>query len=170
MSEVQPDEEAGNRFFDALFGIRVRRLQSLFGAHWQRWFRVLDVGVTPVQGGVLLLVRSHPAISQNALARLMKIEPPTLMQALAPLFAQQLVSRRRSATDGRIFELVLTDRGFDIAQRVEQQTPLHELDILRGLDGHERSQLLALLDKAILGAEAALAERELTPSRMPDEG
>lgn len=140
-------------------GIRIRRLQALFGSHWQGWFRTRGLAVTPVQGGVLLLIRRFPGISQIALARRLRIEAPTLIQSLSPLINQRLVERIRSTEDGRVYELRLTKAGLDAATIVEASTPKHEADLLRGLSPEERQTFLALLDKAIAGAEAAIEEQ-----------
>ncbi len=145
---------------DGVVGIRIRRLQALFGSHWQGWFRARGLSVTPVQGGVLLLIRRYPGISQIALARRLRIEPPTLLQSLTPLVNQGLVERDRSAEDGRVYELRLTQAGSDTAALVEASTPEHEADLLRNLSPGERQAFLALLDKAIAGAEAALSQPE----------
>lgn len=160
MAAMPAKDENERSFFDRLFGIRIRRLQGLFGMHWQKWFRARGLAITPVQGGVLLAIKGNPGISQITLSRLMRIEPPTLVQTLEPLLKQELVARVRSPTDGRVFELSLTQKGQAAAMLVEAETPLHEADLLRHLDSAERLQLLALLDKAIAGAEAAVADRD----------
>jgi len=156
-----PEGEDGRTvLLDGVVGIRIRRLQSLFGSHWQNWFRGRSLAVTPVQGGVLLLIRRYPGISQIALARRLRIEPPTLVQTLTPLIAQKLVERDRAADDGRVYELRLTRVGLDAAALVESSTPQHEADLLRFLSVEERQVFLALLDKAIAGAEAAIEGQE----------
>ncbi|MBW6422546.1 MarR family winged helix-turn-helix transcriptional regulator [Rhizobium sp. XQZ8] len=158
-----PEQEGGPEnpapvLLDGVVGIRIRRLQALFSGHWQSWFRARGLVVTPVQGGVLLLIRHHPGISQIALARRLRIEPPTLLQSLTPLVNQGLVERDRSAEDGRVYELRLTQAGSEAAAMVETSTPKHEADLLRALSFEERQAFLALLDKAIAGAETAIDE------------
>jgi len=156
-----PDAEGGQEhhlaaLLPGVVGIRIRRLQALFGNHWQGWFRARGLAVTPVQGGVLLLIRRFPGISQIALSRRLRIEAPTLIQSLAPLINQGFVERDRSAEDGRVYELRLTEAGLAAAALVEASTPGHEADLLRDLSPEERQVFLALLDKAIAGAEAAI--------------
>jgi len=159
--KVSPDNPAPV-LLDGVIGIRIRRLQALFSGHWQSWFRARALAVTPVQGGVLLSIRRHPGISQIALARRLRIEPPTLLQSLTPLVNQGLVERDRSAEDGRVYELRLTLAGAAAAALVEASTPEHEADVLRNLSIEERQTLLALLDKAISGAETAIEEQDKT--------
>lgn len=158
-----PEMEGGQEtsspaLLPGVVGIRIRRLQSLFAGHWQNWFRSRGLAVTPVQGGVLLLIRTHPGISQIALARRLRIEAPTLIQSLTPLIKQKLVERIRSADDGRVYQLRLTQAGVDASALVEASIPEHEADLLRNLSPQERQAFLALLDKAISGAEAAIEE------------
>lgn len=161
-SEPSPSAERDGHavLLDGVVGIRIRRLQSLFGSHWQNWFRARSLAVTPVQGGVLLLIRRYPGISQIALARRLRIEPPTLVQTLAPLVKQKLVERDRAADDGRVYELRLTKAGIEAAALVETSLPQHEADLLRFLSAEERQRFLELLDKAIAGAEAAIEAQE----------
>ncbi len=138
---------------DGLIGYRLRRLQGLFVAHWARWFRDLDVGVTPVQGGILLLIGENAGLTQIALARLLKVEAPTLQQALTPLLEAGLVARKRSKQDGRAFALSLTDDGGRLADVIAAESRKHEADVLSGLSDKERATLLALLEKALASGE-----------------
>ncbi|WP_309084675.1 MarR family transcriptional regulator [Chelativorans sp.] len=153
-------EDHERNLLENIAGIRIRRLQGLFLAHWQKWFSRRGLKVTPVQGGVLLLIRRYPDLSQNTLARLLRIEAPTLQQTLGPLLEQGFVARRRSQADGRIFELRLSEAGVRAAALVEAETPRHEADLLRNLSAEERALFLALLDKAIAGGEAAIAAQD----------
>lgn len=152
---------------DNVIGIRIRRLQSLFGSHWQGWFRTRGLSLTPVQGGVLLVIHRHSDISQVALARRLRIEPPTLIQSLTPLIKQKLVERERCADDARVYKLRLSQAGRDAAAVVNAATPEHEADLLRGLTDQERQQFLTLLDKAIAGAEVAMAGKGVATT--PDD-
>jgi len=153
-------EETAGSLADVV-GIRLRRLQGLLLGHWQRWFRMLGVGITPVQGGILLLIDENPGISQVTLARLMRIEAPTLLQTLRPLLEAGLVRRHRSPHDGRALALYVTKAGKAVTETVASQTFAHEADLLRRLDPEESATLLRLLDKAIGSAEEAVEELAL---------
>ncbi|MGD9739475.1 MAG: MarR family winged helix-turn-helix transcriptional regulator [Bauldia sp.] len=142
-----------------ILGFRLRRLQSLLAGHWSRWFKGFDIGVTPVQGGILLLINENPGINQVMLGRLLKIEAPTLLQSLRPLIDAKLVRRHRSLEDGRALAVYLTKAGKAVTDAIEIQTPAHEADLLHRLTAEERTQLLALLDKAIGSGEEAVARQ-----------
>ncbi|MEJ8571988.1 MarR family transcriptional regulator [Microbaculum marinum] len=141
---------------DGLVGYRLRRLQGLFVAHWGRWFRRLEIGVTPVQGGILLLIGENPGLTQVALARLLRVEAPTLQQAISPLLEAGLVERTRSTSDGRAFALRLTQKGEETAGVIAEESRRHEADLLSGLNDQERGGLLALLEKALASGEGAV--------------
>jgi DNA-binding MarR family transcriptional regulator len=143
---------------DGLVGYRLRRLQGLFVAHWGRWFRDLEIGVTPVQGGILLLIGENAGLTQIALARLLRVEAPTLQQTLTPLLDAGYVARERSKQDGRAFSLSLTDAGAELARVIAAESRRHETDLLSGLSESERDTLLALLEKALASGEGALGE------------
>lgn len=155
---LPPEDGPRADSLDNVVGFRLRRLQGLFVTHWGRWFRDLEPPVTPVQGGILLLIEDNPGLSQIALARLMKIEPPSLIQALAPLIRVRLVERYRPAGDRRAFALHLSRAGRALAEQVRAGIAAQERDLLAGLDEAERRTLLALLDKALGSGEAALAQ------------
>lgn len=152
-----------------ILGFRLRRLQSLLAGHWSRWFKAYNIVVTPVQGGILLLINENPGINQVMLGRLLKIEAPTLLQSLRPLIDAKLVRRHRSLEDGRALAVYLTKAGKAVTDAIEVQTPAHEGDLLHRLTPDERKQLLALLDKAIGSAQAAVARQLAGEPEMTDE-
>lgn len=143
-----------------VMGVRLRRLQALFARHWALFFRARGVELSSVQGGLLLLIRENPGLSQTAFARLLDVEPPTLAQSLAPLAQAGLVLRYRAENDARAMALHLSRAGEAVAARVAAGQPEHEERLLAALTPQERATLLALLDKAIAGAEASVSSAE----------
>jgi DNA-binding MarR family transcriptional regulator len=152
-----------------IMGHRLRRLQTLFVAHWGRWFQDLEPAITPVQGGILLLIEANPGLSQIALARLLRIEAPTLIQALTPLIEAGLVERFRPASDRRVFALHLSRVGRAMAEVVRAGAAAHEADLLRRLAPSERRLLADLLDKALASGEDALRRAGETVAAEPAE-
>ena len=139
-----------------VIGMRLRRLQSLFAQHWVLWFRRKGVELSSVQGGLLLLIRENPGLPQIAFARLLGIEPPSLAQLLAPLVSAGLVYRYKASHDGRASALHLSREGLHAADLVERGRVEHETHLLDALTPQERTQLLALLEKAAASAERAV--------------
>jgi DNA-binding MarR family transcriptional regulator len=142
---------------DGIVGFRLRRLQARWITHWGHWFRALGVSTTPVQGGILLLIGANPGINQVALARLLQVEAPTLMQALTPLMRAGLIERVRSTRDRRAFELRLSEAGATVTEVIAADMHRQETDLLGALSAGERKTFLALLDKALASADAATA-------------
>jgi DNA-binding MarR family transcriptional regulator len=163
MSVAPETQEPSAESLAAVAGFRLRRLQGLFVAHFAAWFRDV-LAVTPVQGGILMLVDENPGLTQIALARLLRIEPPSLTQALNPLVDAGLVERTRAARDGRAVALRLSRAGRQAVAVVRRETPAQELDAFSGLTAEERRTLLALLDKALASTEAALGRRGAQPT------
>lgn len=167
-------EQAGGdtpRALQEVVGFRLRRLQTLFQAHWQRSIEDGAISVSQVQGGVLLLIEENPQITQITLAGMLKIEGPTLLQSLRPLIKKGLVTRRRSAADSRAFELSLTTLGQRVAAWVRAWTPAQEADFLDELSPTERKRLLNLMEKAIRSGERALERGALHagPEGVPSD-
>ncbi|MGI9412505.1 MAG: MarR family winged helix-turn-helix transcriptional regulator [Hyphomicrobiales bacterium] len=138
----------------SVMGFGVRRLHGLFVAGWARHFRGLGIDVTPMQGGALLLLEENPGISQNALARLLGIEPPTLAQTLNPLVEAGYVQRYDAPRDRRAVALHLTRSGRDLTRAIQSELPDHEADILSVLPEEDRATLLRLIDRAVDGHNA----------------
>ena len=141
---------------DDVVGYRFRRLQTLWNVHWARGIRLLGLEITPMQGGTLMLIAENPGIGHSALARLLKIEAPTLSQTLAPLVDAGLVKRVRARGDGRAVALRLSYDGRAAVTRIAAYSRQHEDELLAGLDQAERRALMALLNKALASATAAL--------------
>ena len=121
----------------------------LFAGHWQRSFRDQPVRVTPMQGGMLLTIEDRPGLSQAALAKLMDVEGPTLMQALDRLEQDGLVVRSRRADDRRSYALHLTGAGQQAVAAVKDYVPHREAELLTGLSDGERAVLLDLLRRVV---------------------
>lgn len=159
MTDAAETREPSAANIGTVAGFRLRRLQGLFVAHYMAWMRDHGLAVTPVQGGILLLIEENPGLTQIALARLLRIEPPSLVQALNPLIEAGLVERSRAAHDGRAVALTLSRAGRQAVETVRRETPAQEADALSGLSAEEQRRLLALLEKALASTEAALAPR-----------
>lgn len=154
MSAAEPAREPDSPTAEGLacvMGFAVRRLHMAFVAGWARHFRALGIDITPMQGGILVLLEENPGISQNALARLLGVEPPTLAQTMAPLIDAGYVQRYNAPNDGRAVALHLTRRGRDLMRIIEAEVSRHEADVLGALSATERRTLIDLVHRAIAG-------------------
>ena len=155
MRDEADDEAAVSPLHDVL-GHQLRRAHMLFAEHWQRSFRDQPVRVTAMQGGMLLSIEQRPGLTQAALARLMDVEGPTLMQALDRLEQSGLVQRSRRADDRRSYALHLTGAGQRAVAEVKRYVPHREAELLTGLSGDERALLLDLLRRVARRGHAVL--------------
>jgi DNA-binding MarR family transcriptional regulator len=140
---------------DDVVGYRLRRLQTLWNVHWARGIRQFGLEITPMQGGTMMLIAENPGIGHSALARLLKIEAPTLSQTLTPLVDAGLVERVRAQGDGRAVALHLSQDGSQAVARIADYSLAHEDELLAGLNATERCALMVLLNKALASAAAA---------------
>ena len=160
-----------------LVGYQLRRAHTLFALHWQLACRDDQPRVTPMQGGMLLLIAREPGMSQAALARLMAVEGPTLLQALNRLEANGLVRRMPRADDRRSHALHLTPLGRRAVTAVRRFVPAREQALLADLSEPERVLFLDMLQRVVQRGQAVteamlarpaprrrIAARSITPS------
>ena len=121
----------------------------LFALHWQLSFRDQPVAITPVQGGMLLIIAKDPGLSQVALARLMDVEGPTLVQAVDRLEECGLIERLRRVDDRRSYALHITSAGRKVLAAVESFVPYRETELLTDLSEQERILLIDLLRRVV---------------------
>lgn len=156
---------------------RIAYRLSQLGAVATRQFAglVKDLDLTPPEAGVLRLISHSPGIGQRDLAERLGAAPSRVVALLDQLQAKELVDRRRSETDRRSHQLVLTDSGEEMMQRLTAVSATHGARTLAPLSQPERRQLGALLDKLATahGIEPAVhpGYRTGTPPRVePEDG
>jgi DNA-binding MarR family transcriptional regulator len=151
-----------------VLGHQLRRAHMLFAEHWQLSFRDRQGRVTPMQGGMLMSIESRPGMTQAALARLMDVEGPTLLQALEKLEQAGLVQRSRHAGDRRSFALYLTTAGQHAVSIVKHYVPYREAALLTDLSDEERALLLDLLKRVVRRGRTVVSHIE-TPFELSEE-
>jgi hypothetical protein len=72
---------------DGFTGYLLRRAHMIFVQHWQLRFRAAPVAVSPVQGGILVILAGRQDMTQAMLARQLGVEAPTVQQANSPTSA-----------------------------------------------------------------------------------
>ena len=108
-SAFDPDEQA--RSLSAKAAAALDRLGDY--TRVRHWEAARAAGLTPLQHKVLLSVCYHGASNAkpSALAAYFGVARPTISEATRLLLKKQLLGKRRSADDGRAFELFITDAG-----------------------------------------------------------
>jgi DNA-binding MarR family transcriptional regulator len=141
-----------------VIGYLLRRSHNAFQAYWMANFRDSDTPITPVQGGMLVVLAANPGLTQTALARMMKVEGPTLMQSIDRLEQHGYLQRLRRIGDRRSYSLQLTPRGREVLAAINAFLPLRDQEMLADLTPEEIDQLTILLTKIVERGHQRLRE------------
>ena len=112
--------------------------------------RVRRTGLRRVEFTILALLRANTGASARQLARALAVTPPNIAIWLEKLEDRRLVTRERSAKDGRIQHIHLTDAGRLLVDRSVQSLLEGEQEALAALSPAERAMLVELLHKVAL--------------------
>ena len=130
-------------------GYLLRRSHNAFQGYWMATFRESNTPITPVQGGMLVVLADNPGLTQTALARMMKVEGPTLMQSIDRLEQQGYLQRLRRVGDRRSYSLQLTERGQEVLAAINAFLPQRDEALLTDLTPEEIAVLARLLTKIV---------------------
>lgn len=144
----------------SVVGYLLRRSHNAFQGYWMARFYGPDRPITPVQGGMLVVLGSNPGITQTELARIMNVEGPTLMQSIDRLEDNGYVLRTRRAGDRRSNSLQLTPQGLAVLKAIEDFLPIRDADLLTDLSDKEIAQLAQILTKIVARAHARMREMQ----------
>lgn len=145
MSLISPADPQVTEFAGQLF-FRLWR-----AAHTQTAAALESIGLTTALFAVLNFLVRGPAIQQEIGAAI-GIDPSTMVQLIDQLESTGLAKRRPHAKDRRAREVSITPKGRRALERARDLARQVEDDVLQGLDGEERPQLIKLLCKALSSA------------------
>jgi DNA-binding MarR family transcriptional regulator len=151
---------------DRATGYLLRRAHSAFVAHWQLSFRGSKRPITPVQGGMLAVIDHHQDLTQTALAKLMNVEGPTLLQSLTRLEENGYIKRTPRKDDNRSNSLELTPRGRKVLKAVMEFIPERDTTLLAVLSADERRTLQDLLTRVVEHSHTIIKDLSETKSTM----
>ena len=101
----------------------------------------------PVEYTILELVREGQCTTPSQLAKELAITPPSMSVWLDKLSNRQLLSRSKSATDGRASQVQLTANGLKLVKQAHETLLKSEQRLLSPLSAGERAMLLEILHK-----------------------
>ncbi|MBX3442578.1 MAG: MarR family transcriptional regulator [Planctomyces sp.] len=102
-------------------------------------------GVTASQFVLLTLLSDQPAVTQRELVDLASSDPNTVRAMLVALQGKGLVSRQRHPTDGRAWQVSLTEQGRNLLPSLWRLTDPVRDRLLTEFDDDERRTLERLL-------------------------
>jgi DNA-binding MarR family transcriptional regulator len=101
----------------------------------------------PVEYTILQLVREGQCTTPSQLAKELAITPPSMSVWLDKLSARKLLSRSKSASDGRASQVQLTASGMRLITQAHEALQKSEQAMLSVLSAGERVMLLEILQK-----------------------
>jgi DNA-binding MarR family transcriptional regulator len=133
-------------------GHLIRRAQQIAVAHFVKECRGLDL--TPLQYGLLKVLKGRPGTDQATLAGLLALDRSTLADVAARLEDRGLIVRG-SGADRRVKLVSLTPAGSIVLGGAETAVDRAQERILHRLEPEERKQLVQLLEKLVVAEEAS---------------
>jgi DNA-binding MarR family transcriptional regulator len=101
----------------------------------------------PVEYSLLLLLQVNTQVTPKQLAQTLVLTGPKLTILLDRLQERGLITRVRSATDGRSQHVLLTEAGAELARRGSDPAVLMAMSLDDVLSAGERAMLMELLQK-----------------------
>lgn len=128
-------------------GYLVNRLARSMAGQLAERMRPAGIGIG--QWAVLLFLWARDGLSQAELARVVAIEPPTMVRTLDRMVRDGLVTRDADPADGRVSRIHLTDRGRALRDElVPMAVAVNEATLAR-LTERERATFQRLLTKLV---------------------
>lgn len=115
-------------------------LLAQVGAHAASKFaeRLTELKLAPPHAGVLRILGSTPAITQQALATALGIVPSRLVALVDDLETRGLVERRENLDDRRRYALHLSEKGRSILETIGRISREHQRALLAALSEDEQ--------------------------------
>ncbi|MEU7820316.1 MarR family transcriptional regulator [Catellatospora sp. NPDC049133] len=128
---------------------RTNFLLSQLGFHTAMRFteRLAALDIQPSHFGLLMHLAQGEGRSQQQLAEVLGIHRKVMVGLLDDLEQRGLAERRRHPADRRAHAIYLTDAARTLLPQARAIADAEEEDLLTGLDGDERRQLLTLLQR-----------------------
>ena len=108
-----------------------------------------SLGLTTALFALLNVLGAHEGAIQQEIGAAMGIDPSTMVSLIDQLEEAGLARRRPHPTDRRAREVAITPKGARVLEQARRLASQVEDDVLRGLSGAERRQLLTLLRRAL---------------------
>lgn len=121
---------------------------------------VMELDLTMQQLRALTLVAHAEGLTAQALAARLRVSAATVSGLVGRLERRGLVRRERSATDRRSKELLLTDEGVALLQRLDTAGAELWARVVSELTDDEVSQLVALTDRIIGILQTRIGNRD----------
>jgi DNA-binding MarR family transcriptional regulator len=140
-TDIEVTEFAGQLFFRLWRASHARTEEALN-----------SIGLTPALFAVLNVLGAREGTIQQELSADMAIDPSAMVKLINELESAGLAERRRRPGDRRAWEVSITPTGRRTLERAKRLVAQVEAEVLGGLTAGDRSQLMALLRRALASA------------------
>ena len=130
-------------------GHLIRRLNQHSTAVFQSYLKAAGHDITSVQFSALETLAQNPGLDQATLAAQIAYDRATIGGVVKRLEQKELIQRQHSTTDRRAFQLLLTDEGRALLDKMRPIVASLQSDILEGLSTQERDVFIKLMQKAL---------------------
>src|ERR671910_84075 len=137
-AEPPVTEFAGQLFFRLWRAMHTRTAEML-----------ASVGLTPALFALLNVIGAREGAIQQELGAMLGIDPSTMVALVDRLEQAGLAKRRPAPRDRRAREVVITAKGRRQLEAARRKVADVEDEVLGGLGGDERDQLMTLLRRAL---------------------
>jgi DNA-binding MarR family transcriptional regulator len=126
-------------------------LLSQVGARSAELYATLlaPLDLSPADSGIVWALSRSPGISQQDLAKTLRMHPSRLVQLLDALEHRRLLERRESAYDRRLYAVHLTPEGERLFEQISRIADDHNRRMCAGLTEAESRQLSQLLTRVV---------------------
>ena len=111
-----------------------------------------SIGLTPALFALLNVLGARGVAIQQQLSSDMGIDPSAMVTLIDRLESAGLAERQRHPGDRRAWEIAITPKGRRTLERARRFVTQVEDEVLGGLTGADRRQLLTLLRRALISA------------------
>jgi DNA-binding MarR family transcriptional regulator len=107
------------------------------------------IGLTPASFGLLNILGAREGAMQQELGAAMGVDPSTMVSLIDQLEDPGFAKRQPHPADRRARAVALTPKGRRVLEKGRQMASQVEDEVLGGLTGVEREELLTLLRRAV---------------------
>src|SRR5215469_12567859 len=124
-------------------------LLAQVGAHAASQFaeRLARLKLAPWHAGILRILNSTPAITQQTLATTLGMVPSRLVVLVDEMESQGLIERRENTDDRRRYALHITEKGRSTLDKIGRISREHSQALLAAISEDEQRQLATLLQR-----------------------
>lgn len=115
-------------------------------------------GLSGHQVGYMRIIHDNPGISQECLAKTVKIDKGAIAKAVKDLVDKGYLTKERNTEDKRAYCLYLTDKANEICVEGERQHKRIEEKLSEGMTKEERETFKVLLGKITRNMEKMIEE------------